>query len=283
MPRLRLEPKFTYRQECEYFYQFPYSSSGEQYQTREKLEAKDNNPGVMYFLNSSFGTSLISPFFFPQVNLPGKGNGHNLRNGNRITVTSIHWKCTLTPSQYLPLNMKQIIQYAPSDMKQVPCNNMFFMKMRYMLVQFDDDLVMTDATIYKWFKDTFCFCTAQAGSPIESDPYPVSVHSNVMRLTTPWISKFQILTDRRFVITNKHPQIDIDVTIPIKRQYIFDENETQPNLGLITPNIMLFIIGPLNWQTDVDSITRLNFADGFFNNHPLFSVHSWTKLNFIDL
>lgn len=285
MPRIKLEPKFCYRQESEPFYKFPFTSNTTDMSTFRN-NAKDGTSGIMPFLNSTYNTTTYSPFFFPMVNLPAKGNGHNLRSGNRITVTSIHWKCTLTPTQYLPLNMNHLLNDGPTAMQQVPCNDSFFMKFRYMLVQFDDDLQMTDTSIYQWFKDTFCFCTDPGSLYPAGDPNPVSVHSSVMRLTTPWISKFQILTDRKFIITSKHPQLDIDVTIPIRRQYIFDETATSANVGLITPNIMLFIIGPLNWNTDVDSITRLNYANnysGTSDSHYLFNANSWTKLNFIDL
>lgn len=269
MPRYPLEPKFTYAQGYHDFYFPKYSSSGVN--------------GNIYDNNIMATTSQSdSPIGFPQYTIPSRGNNHNERHGNRITITSIRTKlnivmqpnfCSITSDNPFALHSSSSTYTNASPIKR-------FMKMRYFVVQFDDDLVITPAVIAQWFYSTYCyFRNAPTGftDPVDA---PISVHSNVLRITTPFTAKFNILCDRCFTLVSSRPSVSFDITVPLNKQYIFEEGTD----NLIHPNIWQFVMPPLNLSVDVDPLTRIQYLSQQPTSQFTFAdSYYFTKLNFIDL
>lgn len=271
MPRYPIEPKFTYSQGSEQFF-FP---------TKTNV---GNNGNIYSKASLETETVSSSPFCFPTYVLPERGNNHNQRHGNRITVTSIRTKINIV----LRSDFCADTSYSPFDyldpLEQTYTNDTAikrFMKMRYVVVQFDDDLVITPQVLSQWFYSTYCYFRAPTTEITDLVDAPISVHSNVLRITTPFTAKFNILTDRCFTVVSSRPSISFDITVPLNKQYIFEEGTD----NLIHPNIWQFVIPPLNWLVDVDPLTYQQYrqVDSLSSIKNFADFYYFTKLNFIDL
>lgn len=270
MPRYPIEPKFTYSQGVDSLYFPKYSDKG----------INDNiyENGVWALDQSQ------SPLMFPQYVLPERGNNHNQRHGNRITITSIRTKINIVLNPQYCYNST----YSPFDYYNSSDHTFTndtaqkrFMKMRYFVVQFDDDLVITPQVIAQWFYSTYCYYRNAYTGFTEPTDAPISVHSNVLRITTPFTAKFNILCDRCFTLVSSRPSVSFDITVPLNKQYIFEEGTD----NLIHPNIWQFIVPPLSWNVDVDPLTRIQYMQkqSDSSNFPFATTYYFTKLNFIDL
>lgn len=271
MPRYPIEPKFTYSQGGEYIW-FPLLSN------------KGKNANI-YNTTTLSATSLgDSPFCFPVYTLPERGNNHNQRHGNRITITSIRTKINLSLypefcscTSYSPFDYTNSSEHTYTN---EPAQKRF-MKMRYFVIQFDDDLVINPQVLSQWFYSTYCYYRNPAEAITDATDAPISVHSNVLRITTPFTAKFNILCDRCFTVVSSRPSISFDITVPLNKQYIFEEGTDT----LIHPNIWQFVVPPLNWEVDVDPLTYQQYlqADSASYNKQYAHFYYFTKLNFIDL
>lgn len=261
MPRFALNPKFTYSQASADIFSLPAGStvSG----------------------NGDIDWGVTSPVYAPVMNLPTLGNGHSYRKGQRITVTSIRWKAILSLNSIFRFDSTPFNgQTYGNPLNQGNMVHRFF-KFRYMVVKFDTDWQITEDEIHKWFKRSFCWYRDNLDTSGDVENEPVSVHSNIMRMTTPYVSKFNILADRCFTMSTSHPQLSIDVTFPLQQTYVFDE-DTQL---LIAPNIWLFILAPMA-RVDMDIASYQQWSNPGSNPvvaTPLLHVDSFVKLNFIDL
>lgn len=272
MRRFPIEQQFTYNQGYDNI-QFPaYANRGNNANIFDKNALYDSQP-------------INSPFMFPAYTLPLKGTGHSNRKGDRITVTSLRlklnivmnsWFCGQTqydPFYYSGGNEDSVVLSNDTTIKR-------FFKMRYMLIQFDDDFVVDSEYIAKWFYSTYCYYKNPADTITDPVDAPISVHSNVMRITTPFTAKFNILTDRCFTLVSNKPSLSLDITVPMHKSYIFDEGTD----NLIHPNIWQIILPPLSWQIDVDPITRQQYHyQQPTTKTTLAKIYYWTKLNFVDL
>lgn len=266
MPKVRLDSKFTYWNGS-YDLWFP--------------SYNDHPLNFNIYHKESF--SGINPVMItPQTLLPELGNNHNQRHGNRITVTSIRWKSIiqLRPdflrANYNPFTTNETVTTDPPHR---------FFKMRYMLVQWDNDYAgqIDEAFIYKWFKMTYTWFCDPVVSTTDVEDMPVSVHSNILHETTELTSKFNILCDRCFVVSSDKPQISFDITIPLNKNYLFDEDDPTT---LIYPCYSLFILPPLSLRTDLDPVTADQYY--YYQNTNSVSktfayVDNFTKLSFVDL
>lgn len=252
------------------------------------------------FQNGMFDYNSIDDLsdyvFMPQINFPLPGNGHSARKSNRITVTSIRVKMHFTMDPVLlRMNSLHGTSYAYSGLSDnIPLNPTVFAKFRLFLVSVDDDIEVTRQKILNWFYATHCLYR-QPSNPEElrgpsytqvtPSPGPTSVHSNVLRTTTDWTGKFNILADRKFTVRTRKPYFDIDMTIPLRKEYVFDEDYTA-NSKLLYPKLYLFILPPLSYEVDVDPTSHSSYATSSTSSvvtDKMFTVYYWTKLNFVDL
>lgn len=305
MPRFIVPPKYVYSQESGNLYlTIPNSQAA-------SLKWVQNGMLPWYSISSS---SMNSTIIAPTPTLPVVGNGHDCRSHSKITVTTIRWKLSLE------LNINYILQGSVfNDMSaastftkfpitsancyQYPPNPNQFYKFRYMMVEFDEDLAITPRAIMNWFYSTYCFYREPTNTPdypLPTDnipsisdliPGPVSVHSNVMRITTPWVGKFKILADKCFEITANRPRVNIDLTVPINRVYTWNDEMVSfdQSSDLIRPHIYCFVLPPLSFEQDM-SIFDKKQAEQLSSliTSPTYKgdfVHwqSWMKLNFVDI
>lgn len=275
MPKVRLDSKFTY--------------SNTQGTIKIPGHPNDRPDNWNIYAPSDFDVSANNPIVCPVTALPALGNNHNQRHGNRITVSSVRWQSLIRLNEaflypsYNPLSDSATSHSTPDPPQR-------FFKLRYMLVQFDNDYAdeINERFLHKWFMRTYCRFTTIAGSePTTIEEYekmPVSVHSNVLHETTPYTSKFNVLCDKCLTLYSSKPQIALDITIPLNKTYLFEEGT---NDGLIYPCLWMFILPPLNLLSDVDPITKNQIylwqtGSGALS-YPLFDIDNFTKLNFIDL
>lgn len=279
--RAVVSPKFTYGQDVKYVRLFLGANTSNSYKNG------------MFDYNQA-ATVMPSIVNMPPIEFPLVGNGHSARKSNRITVTSVRIKMNF---QLVSGVMSRTSIFSDniipnSQSASIPLNPAIFMKYRLFLVQVDDDIEITEKKILNWFYATHCYYRSPSvdevvKGPGETDittsPGPISVHSNVLRLTTPWTGKFNVLADRKFTVKVTKPQFDIDMTIPLRKEFVFDEDYTV-NSKLLYPKLYCFVLPPLSWEVDVDPFTadycrsRTSAKDDM-----VFYVYSWTKLNFIDL
>lgn len=316
MPRFIVPPKYVYSQESGKMKvivprYFSYGS------TTERDLASRN--GMFPYLtgNSTFLDNFL--LCAPVPELPTIGNGHDHRSHSRITVTSIRWKLTLELDWPVLANANMINfdtigesyrNFPTPATAQWPRNPGQFYKFRYMMVQFDEDLAINPAVVLNWFYATYCYyreptVDPQAQPPTETNyeqlkygviPGPISVHSNILRVTTPWIGKFNVLADKCFTITSTRPRVSIDVTIPINRVYQWDDetDDLFTSGTLVRPHIYCFVIPPLSYEQDVGEFERRMFTYVSGNSNPgdfnpsitgyeYLHWNSWMKLNFVDI
>lgn len=251
-----------------------------------------------YMPNSNLYDSVTiqDNIFLPEIQLPSLGNTHTHRRGNRITVTSIRVKLSLRMAArwcyaYQPNNDPSSEKYTDTQLPQLAPARRFF-KMRFMVVQFNDDMTITPLEIAKWFFRTYCYFKNDERH-IQSNDYPceepVSVHSNIMRLTTPYTGKFNILMDKPFTWYTSNPLNQLDINIPLNKSFVFSEEEQDK---LLFPNIWMFMLPPLNMLTDMDPLTRQDLfvywgkssaPSSYQTVWPFVNVNYFAKLNFVDL
>lgn len=316
MPRFIVPPKYVYSQASGHM-SFMFSRYYAVGSTTVRDGASRN--GMFPYL---YGTSTFLDNHLlcaPVPELPTVGNGHEHRSHSRITVTSIRWKLTLELNWDLVRNGTLAPTTGPLDAEyqtfptpssaQFPPNPAQFYKFRYMMIQFDEDLAINPGAVLNWFYSTYCYyrqptVDPEAQPPTENSyeqlkygviPGPISVHSNILRVTTPWIGKFNVLADKCFTITSTRPRVSIDLTIPINKVYQWDDetDDFYTSGGLVRPHIYCFVLPPLSFEQDVGEFDRRyftyyvnNYVEGFnpsAGGYPYIYWNSWMKLNFVDI
>lgn len=267
MPKVRLDSKFTYWNGSDTLYLPSYSAAPLNFNIYAKSEFSTVHP----------------PMITPVTVLPTLGNSHSERHGNRITVTSVRWKSIIKlEPDFLRAGYNPFTTATESTVPNPP--NRFF-KLRYMLIQWDNDYAgqIDEAFIYKWFKMTYCWWREPVAATTDVEDMPVSVHSNILHETTELTSKFNILCDKCMTISTKKPQLSIDITIPLNKNYLFDEDDPTT---LIYPCYSLFILPPLAYPVDMDPMTAYQFGNYVATgstDKTFATVDNFVKLNFIDL
>ena len=315
MPRFIVPPKYVYSQasgRMKIILPRFYAAGS----TTDRDRASQN--GMFPYLT---GTSTFLDNYLlcaPVPELPTIGNGHEHRSHSRITVTSIRWKLTLELNWSIVnaacLYSDSVIPddydvFPTPATAQWPRNPGQFYKFRYMMVQFDEDLPVNPGSILNWFYSTYCFYKQPTVEPEAQDPTtsnyeqlkygvvpgPISVHSNILRVTTPWIGKFNVLADKCFTITSTRPRVSIDLTIPINKVYQWDDetDDFYTSGALVRPHIYCFVLPPLSYDQDVGEFERRLFHYVSVNNvsgynpstagYDYLTWNSWMKLNFVDI
>lgn len=305
MPRFIVPPKYIYSQE-----------SGE---LRLPIHPENSPAGNVYTATYSNGmfpwqtvvNEVNKKIIAPTPELPVIGNGHDKRTHSRITVQSIRWKLTMELDMTFLTKGSINIPYDnpqnpfPITTAQWPINPGQFYKFRYFMVEFDEDLAVNPDVIYNWFFATYCYYRQPVADPIlelpsttetsslrQIVPGPISVHSNIMRITTPWVGKFKILADKCFEVTANRPRVSIDLTIPINRVYLWDDENPDPfteSSALIRPHIYCFVLPPLSYEQDIGVYDTYfyesNASDSTLSTQmvPFIKWDSWMKLNFVDI
>lgn len=266
MPRVRLNDKFTYHNELVQLY-LP-TRATHTYPANENI-----------YQSTDFRTDF-HPIHFPTFEYPTVGTTHANRVGNRITVTSVRCKLILKLNEQFLRNSGDPMQQT-GTVASAPAPKRFF-KLRYFLLQVDDDLAsqVNELWIYKWFKRSYCWYKP-ATTPITTDwsIAPVSVHSNILHSTTEYVAKFNILCDKCFTLTSAKPQISFDITVPLNKEFCWDETDTT---ALIYPHIYMFILPPLSSDIDMDAITSLQYYSTPTIT-KICDIYEFTKLSFVDL
>lgn len=280
MPRVRLNPKFTYDNEKAYMLTHKHDFS--YYNGNLWRCVLDSNNNIL---------SCDCPIYMPTFNFPTIGSYHSNRTGNRITVTSIRFKCILNMNpDFLNAGAAPFKDNASTTPFTTPAPDRFF-KMRYMVIQVDDDLASNVDTkwIYEWFHRTYCWFTQPSATGVDAKytNAPVSVHANVLHETTPFVAKFNILCDKCFTLTSKKPQISFDITVPLNKEFCWEEENPS---NLLYPHLFMFILPPMNALSDLDPITCREYRDGWSSGASegadgpnLVVMETFTKLNFVDL
>lgn len=307
MPRAYIEPKYKYSGEL-----FTFNLPGQGNPNDEQ-----HNPNSVY-REAMIANNNDQICFFPNITLPDRGNKHDERNGNRITVNTIRWKlCLRLTPRFLPqagcpfFNKQDAVNYGTPlvDPSLTPQRTADFFtqqrwfKFRLLAIQFEDGLQMDKKNFYLWFYSTFCPISTDMGytgvtpeRPAMICNRPISVHSNVLRMTTTYTGKFNILMDRCFTMYSSRPIMSFDLTIPLNKQYRFQET-VEPDSPLISPNIWLALLPPQQLLTDMDPVSAhqydycrsttgtahagpVRLADPEI---PFVQCFSWAKLSYTDL
>lgn len=300
MPRFIVPPKYIYTQ-----------GTGNLFISVPGFNSNPGNNG-MFNYSTLFGTSAFDDLYIiaPTPTLPSIGNGHDCRTHSKITVTTLRWKITLNlmpsivergqfmDSDHAPTNFPTDPQY------QFPPNPNQFYKFRYFMVEFDEDIPISPPVIYNWFYSTYCFYRDPNVTPVQKLPNdtdrhslgavipgPISVHSNILRVTTPWVGKFKVLADKCFTISSHRPRVTIDLTVPINRVFTWNDETVSfdQSTALISPHIYCFIMPPLSFEQDMGPFDTKNISS--FTSSQGTSTHttqivkweSWMKLNFVDI
>lgn len=276
MPKVRLDPKFVY-------------SNSEFVCKVISFGPSDIPVNWNIFKPAQVGSSSTSPIYVPQVGLIPLGNNHSSRHGNRITVTSIRLKSIFSFNyRFLIYGSNPYSSTEPSLSALSSLTPHRFLKLRYFVIEFDEDLQVNLSTLYSWFKRTYCWYRPPGSGTVEQlyDNAPVSTHANILHETTDFTGKFNILCDKCITLSSYKPQISLDITVPLNRQFVYDEDDTTGE-DLLFPNIFLFVLPPLSLAVDVDPLTSqmlINFQrQTDVTELELYNVQTFTKMSFVDL
>lgn len=308
---IRLEPKYTYSAESGIIWQ-PYVTADSGYTLSPTYQLYPTSnwvpfPATPLPVNASgWEKGIVTP----NVTMPVLGTKHNERVGDRIRVTKLRLKMLLTMDSWLctriegnpfnnipydrtsnPTGVVEQYNYDNSESNAVKR----WFKFRFFIVEFSKSLTLSPAKLYQWFQETFCPFMEENTLQIQSyKDRPISVHSNVLRMSTDWTGEFNILCDRCFTWYNNKPQFSLDLTIPINREYKFREGTDE----LLSPNIVCFLLPPLNLISDMDPLSRAQYQLAWTGTgHPsiapddtpdhapneFYRVDVWTKLSYTDL
>lgn len=252
--------------------------------------------------------------FTPSVVIPERGAFHNQRIGDKIKITSIRWNLriknykafwnksqienlhtdttgnilrtfarTHDQSASLPI-IPNSAQTSVQHLQTQPNFNLRydgFSKWRIFVIDFDREFAnMTAADLMQWFMETYCYDTESTPADDYWYEHSVSTHESLMRVTTPWTGRFRILLDKKFSLSDAKTDANISLTIPINKTYEFEEDSN----NLLYPNLRVFLLPPMSWVSDIDlpsAMLMSKIQDGA--TKTLWHIHSFTKVNFIDL
>ncbi|ANC51562.1 capsid protein [Bovine faeces associated circular DNA virus 2] len=278
-----ISPKFTYGQGYNHV------------QIRVTANSTNAWKNGMFDYSSRTDTEMAQHVIMPNIEFPVIGNGHSNRKSNRLTVSSIRVKMNFCMDGEC---LRKFNWFSSAETvtgsSQLPLNPHLFLKFRLFLLSVDDDIEVSRNKLLNWFLATHCMyryptveevLKGPSDTAVTDTPGPTSVHSSVLRVTTDWTGKFNVLADRKFTISAKNPQFDVDMTIPLRKEFVFDENYDATS-KLLYPKLYLFILPPLSWEVDCDVMTSY-FCKHYQSSSAIaplcFHVYSWTKLNFVDL
>lgn len=251
MPSFQVDQKYTY------------SGSKEQFKFAGWDTSSSQNTPVDYEDNG---------IIVADIDYPTRGTTQRQRTKDKLYVSSIHWKGTIKKSA--KLSRKNLDTSSTTD--QIPYDMMQFFKFRMFVVRWKnlEGVSVPKYDLLAWFKRTYIYTGTDANNP-------PSVHERMMRMSTEYTGKFDILMDRPFIFPAKRDQLDFEFIIPVKDRFCFNEESEQ----LVSPAISIFIMSPLNRFTDIDTYTADEMHKWVITADPIvtFWYSGIIKLNFMDL
>lgn len=286
MPKLQLETKHTYS----------YGSTSVSFPLVRDSSAFYSMWPVETFTNyDNWGTQPALKTFMPL--LPQQGTKHNDRVGNKIHVLSIRYMLTLELGSHLstmslgnPFNTLEYTDSNPEGWRPYASNfgtlPKRWLKMRIMLIKFDKGLNVSPLYFMQWFKSTY-LQYRERPSAVASTllRQPVSVHSQVLHMTTEYTGKFNILFDKCVTLYSNNAQYTIDYTVPLNMTFEFDEENTTT---LLSPNLLFIIVPPIDVDVDVDDLTRYQYLTAigeqeYVSEIEMYHMYAACKMNYMDL
>lgn len=329
MPTVRIEKKYTYNQTSgKLTLPYPVMRTAQPGDAWNKwvengmipyLPLVQTSPDLKYI-------AVCEPTF------PERGNTNQDRVHSSIKVLSIHWimHMYLNPRVWTE---GQLVSFSHADAGfannppylrkfpfatdytgttssnivrpiSQPVNKQQVFHFRFLVVEFDEDVAIYPAKLLNWFYSTFTMYKSHTHVPslptpsvqptaANTTPPPVSVQAKVMRITTPWVGKFNILADKQFCLSSSSPMQKIDLKIPINKTFKFDDDQFFTDLGvnyLLYPHIYAFILPPLSYETDFGYWDAIQLQQAEQNSCTmdahyidLCNYHSWAKLKFVDI
>lgn len=277
MPRYQIDPKYTYSGKVLTF-PIPW------------LECKTQYSHQQDYLAAS--TKVIDPLWpvldkYASSDYPSNAR----RSGSKVQMTSLRLKGTIhIHHKFLQQLVLRTDEFVYKDHAQLPSITYQFFNMRFLLIKwsptFSGDSV--DTYVRDWFVRSFVYYGA-GGQVYNFDRVP-STHEKLMRMSTEYTGQFQILADKCFTLTSKHPSLDVDWVIPLRERLSWDPESadgepTKPQ----QPRFSIVVLGPYNVYLDMDPTTRqiamsnskADIADADMNEFAIFQYI--LKMNYIDL
>lgn len=290
MYRSYIDPKYTY---ITYAFNKQFPSTPQ----------SSPNQWCIWNLDNDFSTSWVSnytPVIPLKPLLPSLGTTRGNRIGNEITVSSIRIKLYMkmgirwvqshygnfshTQTEYdfdeeidgAEAALYQTYFYDCPGLANYPVRDRWF-KMRIFCVQFDEGVDITPRYIRNWFFSTFFPYYVKDNVSHQ----PTSVHSNLLNQNNPFAGRFNILLDKCMTMHSNRSSISLDLTLPLKKRFKFNEGDGT----LIGPNILTFIVPPLSIEYDVDQQSRheLESNTAYRDAIDFLNGHALVKLNYTDL
>lgn len=328
MPTVRIEKKYTYNQTSgKITVPVPVDRGDTSYNWNKWV-----NNGMIPYLPLVGITPSTNYLALCEPKFPERGSTNQDRVHSSIKVLSIHWilhfylnprvwqegqfvSFSKAPDAFAnsPAYLRKFpyaTDYTGTTSSNIvrpisqPANKQQVYHFRFLVVEFDEDLAIYPAKILNWFYSTFTmyrnnFETPSLPTPATAPTYsntippPVSVQSKVMRITTPWVGKFNILADKQFCLSASSPMQKVDLKIPINKTFKFDDDQFFTDLGvnyLLYPHIYAFILPPLSYETDFGYWDAIQLQQSNLNSDYTDSSHvdlcnyySWAKLKFVDI
>lgn len=219
------------------------------------------------------GTNNVSLYDLSRQIVITQGTADNQRVGNKVYMKFLHFTYTIR------LAGDTLLTYLNHG-----TNADMFMRFRVMVVKFDNGLIMTRPEIVNWFRETYIYFrqqTLSAGAGALNVPYQ-SIHQTKLRESTEWTGKFKILYDKKIKMGKKKTVKISNISIPIKQNLSFDNNNNQVTDDNFQ-NIFAFIIGPGCNELDTDAIS----ADKIYNwngvNRGIAATNAVLKWEYYDI
>lgn len=276
MPRYQIDPKYTYIGDEEQF-DIPW------------LETSDSQSQLETFLDNN--TKIITPLWpildkYADTSVPSNAR----RQGSKVQMTSLRLKGSfMMNSNFLQKLYLQTASPSTTTYTQWPAITYQFFNMRFFLIKWSASFSQQDiaSSIRDWFLRSFVYYGAGTSGGFSTVP---SVHEKLMRMSTEYTGQFQILADKCFTITSKHPTLDIDWVIPLKERLSWDPDSTSSTTEAPQqPRFSIIVLGPYNPFCDIDPSTRDISTSNTYNSlQSSFMLHFVyfkyiLKMNFIDL
>lgn len=276
MPRYQIDPKYTYSG-AEITFDIPSS------------ETTDDASMLAQYLSNN--TKIITPLWpildkYADSSVPSNAR----RQGSKVQMTSLRLKGSINLNfNFLQRLYLQSSSPSSSTFTQWPTITYQFFNMRFFLIKWSSSFTQQedDSAIREWFLRTFVYYGQPTSNQFSTVP---SVHEKLMRMSTEYTGQFQILADKCFTLTSKHPVLDIDWVIPLRERLSWDPDSTSSDSEAPQqPRFSIIVLGPYNPYIDMDPSTRNIFSTN--TNSSLLSYQMLhfayfkyiLKMNFIDL
>lgn len=163
----------------------------------------------------------------------------------------------------------------------------YFSNCRVMVVQFDDDMDLTDENFCDWFRTTYIYYDSITVN--QKQVAIQSVHQNRMRESTPWTGRFRIIKDIPFKVTKEKTCLSMSFPLVFKKDLTLMAATGQTTLKPVNDDfkhIYVYFLGPGNYTLDNDAMTAKNlsaYIGGGSTSKTFFELAFNIKYTFYDL